>query len=382
MAMTETERVERPDPAASESASPSSEGGSPKPETTLQGYVTSHLLPSSLPKLGKTVYSEIAKLGARKLNSGMPMGHKEEKFVSGYCQYLAKAILSTPLPPHKPLEVEEFTTFYRLVDDCWDSGIPVVFIRRLPKSCKFPHWVVSDVDGRPVIFLSGVENSLGLQSLYLAEAIACAHHWLAMWVRKFLFAKGLKMPRKGPAEKLIEFGYNTPYQPDLVVAYICSQWGPKYAALLRQCINYHKAHFNVGDYAAEIFTRKILPNLQAPPLPVQYLLFAALAAAPVNITDRHVTEEGFLHQKLNSLEIDLPPSVWAGAKTLVSILRVFPVKLKVGLSSLEFHFLGETRVRIREGGIFDFESPDNSMIRAKEELSDVFPSPFGYLFYP
>jgi hypothetical protein len=365
------------------SSSPKRSGDiSPKPETTLQGYVTTQLLPSSLPKLGKTVYSEISKLGARKVHSGLPIGDKEGRFVSGYCQYLAKAILSTLLPSRRPLQVVEFTTFYSLVEDCWESGIPVVFIRRLPKSCKFPHWVVVEVEGRPVIFLSGMENAMGLQSLYLAEAIACAHQWPASWVRKFLFAKGLKMPRKGPAEKLIEFGYNTPYQPDLVVAYICSQWGPKYGSLMRQCINYHKAHFNVADYAAEIFTRKILPNLQSPPLPVQYLLFASLAANPSNITERHVTEEDFLHHKLNSLEIDLPPSVWAGAKTLVSILRVFPVKLKVGLSSLEFQFLGETRVRIREGGIFDFESSDNTMVRAKEELSDVFPSPFGYLFYP
>jgi len=361
--------------------SPAVDPAKPKPETTLQGYVTSHLLPVSLPKLGKTVYSEINKLGTRKLIAGAPTGAKEEKFLSGYCQYLTKALLST-LPSRKPIKTAEFTTFYSLVDECWESGLPVVFIRRLPKSCKFPRWVLSESEGRQVIFLSGSENALGLQSLYLAEALAAAHSWPSTWVRKFLFAKGLKMPRKGPAEKLVEFGYNTPYQPDLVAAYVCHQWGPKYASLLRQCINYHKAHFNVGDYAAEIFVRKILPLLQSPPLPVQYFLYSALAAAPVNITERHGTEEDFLHCKLNSLEVDLPPSVWGGAKTLVSILRFFPVKLKVGLSFLEFQFLGETTIRIRDGGIFDFEAPENSMTRAKEELSDVFPSVFGYLFYP
>lgn len=360
----------------------SAEPGKPKPEATLQGYVTSHLLPSTLPKLGKTVYSEMSKLGLRKISAGLTLTPKDEKFLSGYCNYVAKALFSTSLPSRKPLGSAEFTTFYSLVDECWELGLPVVFLRRLPKSCKFPHWVVVDSDGKKVIFLSGSENALGLQSLYLAEAVAAAHNWSAAWVRKFLFAKGLKMPRKGSAERLIEFGYNTPYQPDLVVAYICGQWGSKYVALLRQCLNFHKAHFNVGDYAEEIFSKKILPTLQSPPLPVQFLLYAALVAAPVNITNRHVTEESFLHHKLNSLEVDLPPSVWGGAKTLASILRVFPVKLKVGLSSLEFQFLGGTSVRIRDGGVFDFESQDDSMSRAKEELSDVFPSPFGYLFYP
>jgi len=365
-------------PAQSASAAPLSNPAKVPP--TMQGYITSQLLPASLSKLGKTVYSEMGKLGNKPVKVGSDLSPEAKKFFTGYCTYLSKALNAGHWPDLSPLSASEFNSFYQLVDECWAAGIPVVFLRRFPKAMKFPNWVVVDAFAHPVIFLGGGENALGIQSLYLAQALAALHDLPDTWVRAFLFAKGLQVPRKCSAQKLIEYGYDTPYQPDLVAAYVCSQWGSKYTSLMRQAVNYHKAHFNVVDYAASIFNEKILPELLTLPIPVQYILNAALAAGQVNMPDRHLIEEEFLNRKLDVLGLDLPPSTQLAARTLVGLLRSFPLRMQTGLHEIVLEFMGGIKVTVREGGIFDFESPEASMTRSMEELSDVFPSVFGQLF--
>lgn len=73
---------------------------------------------------------------------------------------------------------DEIITFELLLDFCWDSGIPVVFLDDLPRTAKRMTGMALCVDGRPGIVLGFKNKQTSRQLFVLAHEIghiACGH---------------------------------------------------------------------------------------------------------------------------------------------------------------------------------------------------------------
>jgi hypothetical protein len=73
---------------------------------------------------------------------------------------------------------DEIITFELLLDFCWDSGIPVVFLDDLPRTAKRMTGMALCIDGRPGIVLGFKNKQTSRQLFVLAHEIghiACGH---------------------------------------------------------------------------------------------------------------------------------------------------------------------------------------------------------------
>lgn len=357
-------------------------GKSAKHAISLQAYVTSNLVPSLSPKSGKSIYQTMRALELSDVGFDGKLNDTEEKFLAGYTACLANVINSLPLPAYKWPAGMLYSLFFNMVEDCWAAGIPVLFLRRIPKAMRHPAWITVKEFKNPVIFLSAEDNSLAGQSIALAEALCDIGKCDSSWVKNFLFPEGLDIPKRCSMLKLVEYASSAGYPQELVASYVCRFWGERYKAMRTQVKNYLGGVFDVSDYAHDLFEKKLFQRLISVPLNLQFLLYSALAADPIAPNARWDSELDFLLHRITSLKEGLSPSTVAGAKHLVNKLAVFPMQISSRDDLLQIDFHGDMQVRVYEGMLYEFSSKTDTRHFAEDNLHDVLNTVFAELFNP
>lgn len=354
-----------------------------KNPVSLQGYVTSNLVPSLSPKSGKALFQTMRALELSDVGFDGGMADLEAKFLAGYVSCLANVINSLPLPVYRGLGELTYSLFFNMVEDCWSAGIPVLFLRKIPKAMRHPAWITVKEFKNPVIFLTTEDNSLAGQSVALAEALCDVGHCDSGWVKNFLFPEGLEMPKRCSMMKLVEYAVASGYPQELVASYICRLWGDRYKAMRTQVKNYFGGVFDVTDHAHDLFEKKLFQRLIPVPLNLQFLLYSALAADPVAPGSRWDLELDFLLHRITSLRDGLSPSTVAGAKHLVNKLAVFPTQISSRDELIQIDFPGELQVKVYEGLLYEFSSKSGKVGTchfAEENLHEVLDTGFAALF--
>lgn len=309
----------------------------------LKPYISGFLLPTTRKDSLDVVLQGVeGSTAATACDPAIDGNQDAKEYISGICGYLAfllsRANIANPFIGIADLQ---YSGFRALVAKCWEIGIPVIFLRAVPKSFPSLRWCIVKGD-KPYIFLGDNYEQESRQAVYLIQALAQLNPtnspigvadviqsaFKAKWTHQLLFEKEFKplevpcSPEKVLAWASIEYKE----RESEAVVLLTEHWGVKYLSFCQMLLNRLEEKGDIIAISDSIFYDYIYPHIQKFSLPVQFFLLQLLAPGDLQLSKKE-REYNLVQTSIDNLlsEGCSQEQIYT-AKELAGILKIMPLK--------------------------------------------------------